>query len=119
MFISLLIIFPNYANDEFSSVSDNLEIFTHTLDADCILIGGDFNTDFSKCNDQSNLVSAFCERVNIISDVSVLEATFVFTRLDSNAFSFIDPFLISEAYESSMTCVDWRLFDDSKINGVN
>ena len=29
------------------------------LDADCIIIGGDLNTDFSRCNAQSNLVSAF------------------------------------------------------------
>ena len=60
---------------------------------------------------QSNLVSVFCEHVNIKLDISFLEASFVFTRSRGNAFSFIDHFLVSSAYASSMACVDWRLFE--------
>ena len=111
--------FSNYATDELSNVSDELDIFIHTLDADCIIIGGDLHTDFSRCNAQSNLVSAFCERVNIKPDSSFLEAPFLFTRSCGNAVSFIDHFLVSSAYASSVACVDWRLFDDSVVNEVN
>ena len=38
--------FSNYATDELSNVLDELDIFIRTLDADCIIIGGDLNTDF-------------------------------------------------------------------------
>ena len=111
--------FSNYATDELSNVLDELDIFIHTLDTDCIITDGDFNTDFSRCNAQSNFVSAFCERVNIKPDISFLEAPFVFTRSCSNAVSFIDHFLVSSAYASSVARVDWRLFDDSVVNEVN
>ena len=74
---------------------------------------------FSRCNAQSNLVSAFRERVNIKPDISFLEAPFVFTRSFGNAVSFIDHFLVSSAHASSVACVDWRLLDDSVVNEVN
>ena len=111
--------FSNYAIDELSNVLDELDIFIHTLDADCILFGGDLNTEFSRCNAQSNLESAFCERVNIKPEISFLEASFVFTHSCGNAVSFIDHFLVISAYASSVACVDWCLFDDSVVNEVN
>ena len=87
--------FSNYATDDLSNVLGEFEIFIHTLDADCILIGGDLNTDFSRCNAQSSdLVSAFCERVNIKPDISILVALFTFTHSCCNALSFIDHFLV-------------------------
>ena len=48
--------FSNYAIEELSNVLDELEIFILTLDADCILIGGDLNTDFSTCSAQSKIL---------------------------------------------------------------
>ena len=88
-------------NDDFSSYQDVLaEIvaITNGSDTDFTVIGGDFNTDFSRCSPVTEELTKFCEyecfkRCSVISDCNI---PYTFECLATGSRSCIDHMLISD-----------------------
>ncbi len=111
--------FSPTASEDLTNTIDELETFIFSLNADCILLGGDFNTDFSRSNGQTNVVSDFCKRVNLTPHISFIEPNFQFTRSNGEIHSFIDHFAISSSFASLHACSNWSQVDDCVLHEVN
>ena len=90
------------AAEEFSSVMADLVAITEEFNDHCFIIGGDFNTDFSKHKVNSRLLQEVCNendlRVATLHDSCSIDYTYNFNM---TRFSFIDHFIVSTAvYES-------------------
>ena len=70
-FVLINVYFPNdnFSNnvvtEELRDVVDSLETFMLNVDADFIVIAGDFNIDLHRCNAHSKFLGEFCERIHL------------------------------------------------------
>ena len=83
---------------EYIQLLDDIEILCNSVEVDSIWIGGDFNTDFSRVNTQTNTLINFMLRnsfSNCAQDVCC-SVDYTYCSKGTGATSFIDHFIISE-----------------------
>ena len=87
---------------EYQDILAEISIISRNTDTSFIIIGGDFNTDMSRNNFQTEQLKQFCESESfVISDmlpISNIEYTFE-CKVTGNR-SFIDHFLVTENVQS-------------------
>ena len=108
----------NSVHGELHDTLDEIETFISSLNVAVILLGGDFNADFTRKNVQSNYVKAFCDRVYLLPCVSFLNHSFTYTRSQGNFYSLFNHFMISNIFDIKKSCVGLELLDDSVVNEV-
>ena len=83
---------------EYIQLLNDIEILCNSVGADSIWIGGDFNTDFSRVNTQTNALISFMLRSNFACCAQDVCCNFNHTYCSkgTGAKSFIDHFIISE-----------------------
>ena len=59
---------------------DSLETFRFTVNADFIVIAGDFNIDSHRCNAHSHFLGEFCERAHLYFCVNFKSHSISHTR---------------------------------------
>ena len=109
-FVLINVYFPNdnYSNsvvtEELRDVVDCLETFMFNVDADFIVIAGDFNIDLHRCNVHSNFLDEFCERMHLSLCVNFTSHSISHIRSRNGIYSLIDHFAISSDMKSSVVC---------------
>ena len=124
-FILINVYFPNdnFSNnvvtEELRDVVDSLETFMLNVDADFIVIAGDFNIDLRRCNAHSKFLGEFCERMHLSLCVNFMSHSISYTRSCNGIYSLIDHFFISSDMVSSDICKRYYVCDDCIVNDVN
>jgi hypothetical protein len=90
---------------ELTDTLDELETFVQSVNADCV-IGGDFNTDFSRSDGQTNAVSSFCKRINIVPHVSIFNMPYSHTQSGNLSSSLLYHFATSDIYAITDVCTN-------------
>ena len=124
-FVLINVYFPtdNFSNnvvtEELCDVVNSLETFMLNVDADFIVIAGDFNIDLHRCNAHSKFRGEFCERMHLSLCVNFMSHSISHTRSCNGIYSLIDHFAISSDMVSSDICKRYYVCDDCVVNYVN
>ena len=102
----------NYVDDEYINVLNEISQTMYKYNSSHIVIGGDFNVDFSRTSHNTNILSDF----NLLKSVDLACASVPYTYIShTNATSIIDHFLLSQSlYNDIISCLikDNHLFSD-------
>ena len=85
--------------DTYAATLDSLEICMHENLHDYILLGGDFNTDFTRCNAHANYLKEFLQRNMLVCTSS------------TSAYTFIGP-------NNTKSCIDHFMVDNTLLQSV-
>ena len=83
---------------EYSQILNDIEILCNSINVDSVWIGGDFNTDLSRMNMQTNTLNNFTLRNNFsycAQDICC-NINYTYCSRGTGATSFIDHFIIGE-----------------------
>ena len=94
------------SNVEFISCLSEIEAFIDSQSFDSLIIGGDFNVDFSRASNNSLSLSDLMSSLNLSAvDCLFPSIPFTYMRDDGSATSWVDHFLCSERLVSSLFSV--------------
>ena len=85
-----------------------LEAFISSLNVDRIIIGGDYNVEFSRVNAHTVELVSFLKNINVTNS---LTHPISFTRNQGDELSSIDHFSISGYLATDTICVKYALLD--------
>ena len=98
---------------------NTLEAFVSSLNVDCIIIGDDYNVNFSRVNAHTVELVSFLNNINVTPYTNSITHPISFTRNHGDVFSCINHFSISGYLATDTTCVKYVLLDDHDISVVN
>jgi len=98
----------NQNNIEYSEVINDISILSNSVNANHVCIGGDFNTDFSRLNLQSNTLNNFAveNNLNYCSQDICCTVDYTFCSKGPGNKSFIDHFMLSENISDELLSFD-------------
>ena len=95
-------------NNEYTEVLNEICNICIESEVNQIVIGGDFNTDFSRNNPQSKALNEFCNIENFSKCLNLKDADipYTFCSKQCNTYSTIDHFFVTNNLENS--CISYQ-----------